>query len=239
MAALAKAGHNVGVDPPPEDEAPLVQPYLGNRDGWGNMTVVGHPSDEYNGLYQQADDWNGQPHFINERSKHLYYYAQNEGGEFGWSFDGRNQSKYEMPGAKDWYQGGWIRCKDEESCSIEKVFISPGAKSWDGVPVEKDVLNAPGCSSLKCLVKFILYLDSNQTKTTSVAGKDDKDEGYDQKINLDSPDGDMSVEWNDGYYEGAVYLEDQEYSYDFRRTNAVKLIAVVPFLSLFIMSNVV
>jgi hypothetical protein len=38
-----------------------------------------------------------------------------------------------------------------------------------------------------------------------------------------TPAGDMSVEWDDGYYEGAVYMDDEEYAYNFRRSSAVKL----------------
>lgn len=40
---------------------------------------------------------------------------------------------------------------------------------------------------------------------------------------MDTPVGEMSVEWDDGYYEGAVYLDDEEYAYNFRRSNAVNL----------------
>jgi hypothetical protein len=40
---------------------------------------------------------------------------------------------------------------------------------------------------------------------------------------MDTPMGEMSVEWDDGYYEGAVYMDDEEYTYNFRRANAVRL----------------
>ena len=51
---------------------------------------------------------------------------------------------------------------------------------------------------------------------------DDDDAPYDQAVEMSTPAGDMSVEWDDGYYEGAVYYQDQEYAYNFRRSNAVK-----------------
>jgi hypothetical protein len=53
--------------------------------------------------------------------------------------------------------------------------------------------------------------------------EDGDDEPYDQAVEMDTPVGEMSVEWDDGYYEGAVYLDDEEYAYNFRRSNAVNL----------------
>ena len=53
--------------------------------------------------------------------------------------------------------------------------------------------------------------------------EDEDDAPYDQAIEMDTPVGEMSVEWDDGYYEGAVYMDDEEYAYNFRRSNAVRL----------------
>ena len=156
MASLAKAGHDGGETPG------TVGPYLGNRDGFGNMTIEGHPSLEYNGLYEQSDNWNDQPHFINERSMHLYFYNQNEGGSFGWSLDGRNQTQLEVAGMKDWYKGGWMTCKGYSDCDLEKVFK-------DGEIVTKTILSAPGCKSSNCLIYFYLKLGAVRLGVSTVA----------------------------------------------------------------------
>jgi len=53
-----------------------------------------------------------------------------------------------------------------------------------------------------------------ETKPTYAAEESDEEEEedseddvvYDQAIGMDTPAGEMSVEWNDGYYDGGVYL---------------------------------
>ena len=66
---------------------------------------------------------------------------------------------------------------------------------------------------------------------------DEDDQPFDQAVEMDTPIGEMSVEWDDGYYEGAVYLDDEEYAYNFRRTNAVGLgVSTIAMLSAAIMA---
>ena len=65
--------------------------------------------------------------------------------------------------------------------------------------------------------------DDDTTKPKYDDDEDEDDAPYDQAVEMDSPVGDMSVEWDDGYYEGAVYIDEEEYAYNFRRSNAVRL----------------
>ena len=56
-----------------------------------------------------------------------------------------------------------------------------------------------------------------------IEDSEEDDAPNDQAVEMDTPLGGMSVEWDDGYYEGAVYMDDEEYAYNFRRSNAVRL----------------
>ena len=85
---------------------------------------------------------------------------------------------------------------------------------------------APGMSK-SCFCKEQMMDTKDDSKREGKDGEgsdtDDDEEPYDQAVEMDTPVGEMSVEWDDGYYEGAVYMDDEEYAYNFRRSNAVKL----------------
>jgi len=39
-----------------------------------SLDVSGHPNSFYDGLYYQADEWNGYPHFTTDTGAHFYYH---------------------------------------------------------------------------------------------------------------------------------------------------------------------
>lgn len=65
------------------------------------MVLTGHINEYYNGVYFQAEDWQGNPHYATEdRSAHLFY---SEWGSDGfWQLDYREQD-----GSEDFYDGGF------------------------------------------------------------------------------------------------------------------------------------
>ena len=65
------------------------------------VSLEGHIDDYYNGVYYQAEDWNGHPHFATgDRGAHLFYLEwANEGF---WQIDYREQD-----GTEDLYDGGF------------------------------------------------------------------------------------------------------------------------------------
>ena len=83
-------------------------------DGRGYVTVSGHDDASFNGNYFRDGYWNGQPHFMNENEKHLYYYnteGEVEGGY--WQFDWRSQWDEFYPGNIDSYSGGFWEVSGE------------------------------------------------------------------------------------------------------------------------------
>jgi len=69
------------------------------------MTIENHIDEFYNGVYYQAEDWNGNSHFAKEdRSAHLYFYEWVHPDGF-WQLDFNEQdSSGEIA---DLYHGGY------------------------------------------------------------------------------------------------------------------------------------
>ena len=56
------------------------------------MKVSEHSNDFFNGLYHQAEDWDGQPHWINHnRTAHIYFYVNSTAEIESWMLDDRDQ----------------------------------------------------------------------------------------------------------------------------------------------------
>jgi len=81
------------------------------------LLINGHKDSLYNGIYSRVERqgvdgrmhivaWNGKAVYRNPHARFVYYYAANEGGTAGWSFDHRDQP--DSLGSKDFYAGGFI-----------------------------------------------------------------------------------------------------------------------------------
>jgi len=66
------------------------------------VTISGHSSNTYNGVYYRAEDWGGDPHFEHANGgAHLYHI-----GSY-WQLDDRDQD-----GGRDWFRGGYYTNPD-------------------------------------------------------------------------------------------------------------------------------
>ena len=69
-----------------------------------SLTILDHPNNIYNGLYEPKGELNGKPLFENINSAKLYFYNAGSGGAPSWSLDDR-----ELDGTQDFYRGGGTR----------------------------------------------------------------------------------------------------------------------------------
>ena len=136
---------------PPDKVDDLYEKLPGRLQEFDKVEIEDHPDEDYNGdYYYKGKKWNGQPHFESAKDKHLYYYDENDGGQYGWNLDNRDQSKMKVPGAKDWNDGGYFDCESPKECgNLFKFFDQDGDK-------KKTLEGHEDCKEVKCKVKFKL-----------------------------------------------------------------------------------
>jgi hypothetical protein len=90
-----------------------------------NIKVSGSTLPCFNGLYREMPGLqNSRCHYRNEHGKALFYYDANEGGDAGWSFDGRN-----VDGELDVFDGGFLMSKPGQSLQLTPPL---GRLFWQG-----------------------------------------------------------------------------------------------------------
>ena len=94
--------------------------YMHNKDYSDFVIVRNHADELYNGFYELAEPWGGQPHWTNEnRTAHIYYYLDSN-DQGWWCLDDRNQDPDNIQGYAD---GGYRKSNDNSTYGL--VSITP------------------------------------------------------------------------------------------------------------------
>ena len=138
------------------DEVPADGPFL---DAPMALLVTGHNDQLYIGLYNRSPEpWNGKAMYRNGNGRFLYYFAGEDGGTPGWSFDHRDQP--EARGKNDWYSGGFLSLEGGLAyppigSGLQLIFTDEDAPSEDDQQskhrvniVELEPVTPPPCLSI-------------------------------------------------------------------------------------------